>query len=632
MCSMNLSDELRNQVKGSMGLADQLRSANSTQPIAKPIQTQAIPAFKSLPEASITAKSQQLPQEGDSFISKLRTSAEQAMGLSDKLRVQKQEIPQTGGKFDNIFSTPTPQPTPIPVAPVPTAVQNFPGTIKTLSELQNDPLTLKANPSNWLSDVTNAIGSAISRSVKSLANTFPAIGITGITPTAPKTPTDALTQGLESINSTAGLAFSPISALFSVAKDTPVLGSVAKLIELPFSAIGEGGSYIGGQIVDQLPISQQAKDQIKPGIQEIFALAGQLALGKIVEIAPEVKDSLIKRFGEKDANTIIEKAKTLAVEKQNAPTQPIQPAEPTTPQTPVGKFDNIFTQPEVKPVSPLAQEAQKYKSAEEFVKAQGTSLYSGSKAKFEQFDFNKADKGGLYGNSAYMTPDAKRASSYGDNVTEYVVPKNAKLLKESEFESRVRSITPSVPYGDITIARAKAVEQFIKEGYDGVKAKDTTAIFNPKALQTKSQLTDIWKQANPENGLLQEAKKYKSAEEFVKKNNPVDAVVFRAERNYEEYGPKMVSLNIAANDLVKGKGITKEYTLNALKEAFNDGATRIQPSLGGYTKEGKGFMDTLVRDGWVTKTPNGTYFTTEKIKTWETKSQLTDIWNQANKK
>ena len=39
-------------------------------------------------------------------------------------------------------------------------------------------------------------------------------------------------------------------------------------------------------------------------------------------------------------------------------------------------------------------------------------------------------------------------------------------------------------------------DRFIKEGYDGVKTKDTTAIFNPKALQTKSQLTDIYNQAH----------------------------------------------------------------------------------------------------------------------------------------
>jgi len=144
----------------------------------------------------------------------------------------------------------------------------------------------------------------------------------------------------------------------------------------------------------------------------------------------------------------------------------------------------------------LVNEAKKYKSAEEFVKAQGESLYHGSKTKYDQFDFSKADKGGLYGNSAYLTPTKGRASSYGSNLTEYIVPKNAKLLKEADFESKVRSIEPTVPYGDITVARKQAVEQFIKEGFDGVKTKDTVAIFNPKALKTKSQFTDIWDKAN----------------------------------------------------------------------------------------------------------------------------------------
>ena len=180
--------------------------------------------------------------------------------------------------------------------------------------------------------------------------------------------------------------------------------------------------------------------------------------------------------------------------------------------------------PEIKT---LEQEAKKYKSVEDFVKAQGETLYSGSKAKFEQFDFTKADKGGLYGNSVYMTPDAKRALTYGENVTEYVVPKNAKLLKESDFESRVRSITPSVPYGDITVARAKAVEQFIKEGYDGVKTKDTTAIFNPKALQTKAQLTDIYnktKKPSVKSSLQKIFDKFKALKKGEKVPNPNEII------------------------------------------------------------------------------------------------------------
>jgi len=147
------------------------------------------------------------------------------------------------------------------------------------------------------------------------------------------------------------------------------------------------------------------------------------------------------------------------------------------------------------PLEALKAEARKYKSADEFVKAQGGSLYSGSKAKYDKFDFNKADSGGLYGNSAYMTPDAKRAASYGSNVTEYVVPKNAKLLKEVDFEKRVNQILPSTPYRDITVARKQAVEQLIKEGYDGVKTKDTTAIFNPDALRSKQLLTNLYNQA-----------------------------------------------------------------------------------------------------------------------------------------
>lgn len=147
----------------------------------------------------------------------------------------------------------------------------------------------------------------------------------------------------------------------------------------------------------------------------------------------------------------------------------------------------------------LKQEALNYNNVDDFIKTHGDLFYHGSKSKYNQFDFSKADSGGLYGNSAYLTNNLNRASSYGDNITEYIVPRNAKLLKESEFFNRVNSIEPTIPYRDIKIAREKAVKQLIKEGYDGVRTNDTTAIFNPNALHSKQQLNDLYNQAHSEN-------------------------------------------------------------------------------------------------------------------------------------
>src|SRR4051794_23926781 len=62
-------------------------------------------------------------------------------------------------------------------------------------------------------------------------------------------------------------------------------------------------------------------------------------------------------------------------------------------------------------LEPLAAEAGKYKSAEEFVKAQGTPVYHGTKADFEKFDISKATND-LYGKGIYFAEDANVAKGY----------------------------------------------------------------------------------------------------------------------------------------------------------------------------------------------------------------------------
>ena len=65
-------------------------------------------------------------------------------------------------------------------------------------------------------------------------------------------------------------------------------------------------------------------------------------------------------------------------------------------------------------------------------------------------------------------------------------------------------------------------DQLIAEGYDGVYHHDSSGeygnyyeVFNPKVIQSKSQLTDIWKKANKTDPLVEEAKG-KSLEEYIK--------------------------------------------------------------------------------------------------------------------
>ena len=129
--------------------------------------------------------------------------------------------------------------------------------------------------------------------------------------------------------------------------------------------------------------------------------------------------------------------------------------------------------------------------------------------------------------------------------------------------------------------------------------------------------------------LLQEARKYKSAEKFVKKNDPVQYELYKVHKfggNPWET-ENIIRVNLFPKEIVKGKGITKNRLLDILKESYDKGYDNVRPSLGIWTKDGKAFMETLVRDGYIDKN----YTVLPKIKEWETKSQLTDIWNKANK-
>jgi len=56
-----------------------------------------------------------------------------------------------------------------------------------------------------------------------------------------------------------------------------------------------------------------------------------------------------------------------------------------------------------------------------------------------------------------------------------------------------------------------------EKGYDGIiSPNNEIVVFDKSQIKTKSQLIDIWNKANQPTDLVSEAKKYKTAEEFVK--------------------------------------------------------------------------------------------------------------------
>lgn len=83
--------------------------------------------------------------------------------------------------------------------------------------------------------------------------------------------------------------FSPFSVAMNVASKVPVVGKVADVVSGIFGALGNGEADLAGNSVNTLPISEDAKNEIRPLVQEVGALTAQLLAGKAGgEILPEI--------------------------------------------------------------------------------------------------------------------------------------------------------------------------------------------------------------------------------------------------------------------------------------------------------------------------------------------------------
>jgi hypothetical protein len=136
--------------------------------------------------------------------------------------------------------------------------------------------------------------------------------------------------------------------------------------------------------------------------------------------------------------------------------------------------------------------------------------------------------------------------------------------------------------------------------------------------------------------LFKKAKNYKSVERFEKMTNPIKGSEIWGDKptSIFQRDSRAVRINMFPNNAVKGTGITKQYLLNLLKDAYDQGITSIVPSYGSYTKEGASFMDHLAKQGWVKEIgKNGwkSYEISPKIAEWEKANPLADIYNYAHK-
>lgn len=95
----------------------------------------------------------------------------------------------------------------------------------------------------------------------------------------PKTAGELVGLKAKQITNAITIGLSPINVLFAAADKTPYVSELMRAVTIPFLAAGEVSTKASDKIIDALPISQQAKNNIKGPIGELAALTAQIALG-----------------------------------------------------------------------------------------------------------------------------------------------------------------------------------------------------------------------------------------------------------------------------------------------------------------------------------------------------------------
>ena len=341
----------------------------------------------------------------------------------------------------------------------------------------------------------------------------------------------------------------------------------------------------------------------------------------------------------------------------------IQEATEITPKITKGLNIDALIKP--KTIEPLAQEARKYKSAEEFVKAQEKTeriTIKGINASRDDIvsEINYLER--KYNEKLANIDKLKSKLSEIKQIQkenkvffekELVEnPIKAKTLYKSEINKgnrNIRDLEKSIRNAEEFTARAKV------EWLESIRQSEKDL----KLFKTKSQLTDIWNKANKVDDLATEAKKYKSADEFVKAQ---PKLYHGTEQTFDEFSLKTFGRATDSGDAGVGvyftadKSYAKEFGSN-IKEISvdlkNPYRYKTTPFFGGIGKEkfaksiglsenatAKEVTAKLVKDGYDGVIIDAD-FSSGLIKSYEvvvfdpkaikTKSQLTDIYNQATK-
>ena len=298
-----------------------------------------------------------------------------------------------------------------------------------------------------------------------------------------------------------GILFSPISAAFSAAKKIPILQEAATILEMPFVVTGRVGGFAADKFVNALPIDQNTKDILSPAFEELGTLAGQILLGgKIIHSLAKgiVKGKKLEtktiRDNVKEIKAIEPKAQ--AVLEQKATEKGIKIEQPTK-EIKLAEIKTIS-----KELQPLAQEARKYKSVEEFV--MGVAININKYQKFTAEKYGKIIPGaeGLGKmNRVFSTSEVNYLFQKinGQSLTDFYTQavkgvKEVKPVLEAQPKPEVTNVVEGgKPSGIAMSIEARAIEQGLTKGFKDLAEYDPVTIKRQSQLMSDLMKTDIEK-------------------------------------------------------------------------------------------------------------------------------------------
>lgn len=154
---------------------------------------------------------------------------------------------------------------------------------------QVESITAPVEPKNILNDVWSAVKEPVIKAISDYKSSFEVNKNT--------TKSELVSKSLTNVVSTANVLFTPFNALLALGNDVPVVAQTLRSLIVPFVLLGESASKTSNLVIDQLPISSQAKNNLKPAVGEVASLITQIAAGHLVSVGTAKAGKTIKSVG-----------------------------------------------------------------------------------------------------------------------------------------------------------------------------------------------------------------------------------------------------------------------------------------------------------------------------------------------